>query len=1060
MPGHHTSQRGNIFLALFGAVALVGLLSYGVSQFIRGPLTNATNLTRTNTANQQMAVAGQMIISASALQLNADSSANNGDCDGDSYIEPLPYRDAGADPKPVGGGYIPNTVGATKRDPWGTEYGYCVWDPGAVTIPNADADCDIPDDDYRLAGAGDTVADSMVAVAIISAGKDKTFQTTCNAFVDGNADNLPDNTLVDKTSGTDDLILQFTYGEAQAAGGELWYLKLNSPSVATISKDVEIASGQTLQFDDDARLLIPTNLQLTDADCTGTAALQINEGALRLNVSSSPPVIQSCYDSDSGGGYAWEWGDAGGGGGAIAIDDLTDAATDYSTLYNVFMGSGTGGNSTGAITGTNNTAIGYQALRASTGFALQAGSNTAVGSQALRSTRQAYHNVAIGYRALEVNENGDYQIGIGSNTLRYSDATDNIGIGYNALTANSGGTANIGIGTSALGAKSINVGNIGIGYQAASQAAGGSSMVAIGHQAMRAGGGDNSIAIGYQAGYNANTSARISGIGYQALYSNTSGTDNVAVGSTALYSNVGGSSSTAIGYEAMRYANSSSAAFTTYNTAVGYNALRGSISAVANTGVSNTALGYYTLLNNTWGSNNVAIGAATTSNKAPLQINTTGTSNTAIGVAALGENTTGTNNVAIGTLALNSNVSANFSTAVGYGAMRYANSTGSSIITYNTAVGYQALMGSTTASANTGTSNVAIGHETLMNNTTGIRNIAIGAGSAGVSSPLKDNTVGDNNIAIGSGAMANSLAASQSVAIGSGAMIFWTNTGTPYDSNNVAIGFQALRGGLAVASNTGTSITAIGKEALRGNTSGAGNTAVGFEAGYAGTSIRTGSNNTFVGYQAQADNAAYTNGMALGNGAVLTASNRIVLGNTSIADIYAQVTSITGISDGRKKHDVADIPLGLDFIRALRPVEYRYNNGDDTLRYGFIAQETETALPDTLKPLIEKPQNGLALLTREKDADKTYRMAYGELTAPIVKAIQEQQTQIENLKSAVNAEPAAGSPDDIATLKSLVAAQGETIAALQTKLYTLCAGLMVLIAAGLGFALLARRRAV
>jgi hypothetical protein len=141
--------------------------------------------------------------------------------------------------------------------------------------------------------------------------------------------------------------------------------------------------------------------------------------------------------------------------------------------------------------------------------------------------------------------------------------------------------------------------------------------------------------------------------------------------------------------------------------------------------------------------------------------------------------------------------------------------------------------------------------------------------------------------------------------------------------------------------------------------------------------------------------AGYTNSTAIGSGAVITGSNRIILGNTSITGIYASVTSITAISDRRHKKDITDIDLGLSFINTLHPVSYRFNNGDDTLRYGLIAQDVEASLPDNLKSLVGKGENGLALLDRENNAEKTYRLNYFELLAPIVKAIQEIDAAVE-----------------------------------------------------------------
>ncbi|MHA8083929.1 hypothetical protein ACST14_10995, partial [Aquirufa sp. A-Brett2-15D] len=52
--------------------------------------------------------------------------------------------------------------------------------------------------------------------------------------------------------------------------------------------------------------------------------------------------------------------------------------------------------------------------------------------------------------------------------------------------------------------------------------------------------------------------------------------------------------------------------------------------------------------------------------------------------------------------------------------------------------------------------------------------------------------------------------------------------------------------------------------------------------GYAGNSVTTGSNNTLLGYGANVNNGALTNATAIGNGANVDASNKLVLGNTSV----------------------------------------------------------------------------------------------------------------------------------------------------------------------------------
>jgi hypothetical protein len=272
-----------------------------------------------------------------------------------------------------------------------------------------------------------------------------------------------------------------------------------------------------------------------------------------------------------------------------------------------------------------------------------------------------------------------------------------------------------------------------------------------------------------------------------------------------------------------------------------------------------------------------------------------------------------------------------------------------------------------------------VGYQCLFTNSTGSFNQAFGYRA------LYNNTV-DSNIGMGFQALYSNTSGTPNSAFGYKAL--YSNTTGAF---NTALGYQALY------TNTGDSNVAVGYQALYSTAAATGNVAVGTSAGNAGTANTVGTYNTFIGYQAQANANNYTNSTALGNTAVITASNRIVLGNASIAAIYAQVTSITAISDRRRKKDIAPMGLGLDFINKLNPVSYRFNNGDDTLRYGFIAQEVEDALGPSYRDLIEKekPEHDLALISRDSDKDRTYHLTYGELFSPIVKAIQEVNRKLE-----------------------------------------------------------------
>ncbi|MCZ8286385.1 MAG: tail fiber domain-containing protein, partial [Bacteroidia bacterium] len=120
-----------------------------------------------------------------------------------------------------------------------------------------------------------------------------------------------------------------------------------------------------------------------------------------------------------------------------------------------------------------------------------------------------------------------------------------------------------------------------------------------------------------------------------------------------------------------------------------------------------------------------------------------------------------------------------------------------------------------------------------------------------------------------------------------------------------------------------------------------------------------------------------------------TASNQVRIGNTAVTYAGVQV-AWTITSDKRWKTEIQPSGLGLSFIKALRPVSYiRKNDATKKIEYGFIAQEVETLLS----------ASGVAnsgLIT--KDEEGLLSMRYNDLISPMVKAIQEQQDMIEELK--------------------------------------------------------------
>ncbi|OAI41578.1 hypothetical protein AYO38_00665 [bacterium SCGC AG-212-C10] len=87
-------------------------------------------------------------------------------------------------------------------------------------------------------------------------------------------------------------------------------------------------------------------------------------------------------------------------------------------------------------------------------------------------------------------------------------------------------------------------------------------------------------------------------------------------------------------------------------------------------------------------------------------------------------------------------------------------------------------------------------------------------------------------------------------------------------------------------------------------------------------------------------------------------------------------------SDVRLKHNVEDIPYGLDSILALRPVTFALNSDPANLEHiGVVAQEVEQVLPS----IVYRPDG---------DPDATLSVNYTELIPVLIKAVQQQQEQI------------------------------------------------------------------
>jgi trimeric autotransporter adhesin len=530
--------------------------------------------------------------------------------------------------------------------------------------------------------------------------------------------------------------------------------------------------------------------------------------------------------------------------------------------------------------------------------------------------------------------------------------------------------------------------------------------------------------------YNANSvpigGANNSGFGLSVLTANTSGNHNAGCGNYALLSNTSGVYNAAMGLNALRF-----------NTTGNYNSALGGASVYQNTtGSENVGVGVQALRNNTTGNKNTALGTS-------ALLNSNADLNTATGFETMFTNTSGSENTGLGSRALYSNSAGKYNVAVGYQALYSTTGDGNQAFGYqcmysntsglqNTGVGYKCLYSNTT-----GNNNNAFGLLCMQNNTTGNQNTAMGATALG------GNTSGSYNAAFGNVALSSNTTGWFNTAIGDNSMPYSStgvhNAGLGYASLlanttghfNTACGSEALYG-----NTTGLSNTSAGRRSLYNNTTGSYNSAVGEAAlinngigeynvsvGYKSGNVPNGNNeNTFVGAFADLTPfSSFNHATALGANAVVNASNRVWLGSAA-DDVWGAVATFIA-SDQRFKSSVKEDDVkGLEFIKLLRPVVYNFEakkftehltaGMPDSVRKshldrdfskvtairqtGFLAQEVEAAAE-------KSGYNFNGVHKPESDHD-TYGISYATFVVPLVKAVQEQQQQIEKQDATIAAQ--------------------------------------------------------
>jgi len=263
--------------------------------------------------------------------------------------------------------------------------------------------------------------------------------------------------------------------------------------------------------------------------------------------------------------------------------------------------------------------------------------------------------------------------------------------------------------------------------------------------------------------------------------------------------------------------------------------------------------------------------------------------------------------------------------------------------------------------------------------------VATGAGAANVD--------GSYNVYIGADAGLNAVSGSLNTYVG-------FNAGK---ASTTAISSTFIGNKAGEVSTTASYNTFIGERSGQGNTTGEENTFVGRTSGLSNT---IGTKNTIIGSTADVASNNLSNATAIGYGAIVSASNSLVLGNGANVgigisnpayplDVVGNVhgNSFINSSDVRWKKDITTLPNSLNKIMNMRGIEYTWREDspfgkvDRTRQIGFVAQEMEAVIPE--------------LVTTDPNGFKSVK--YANVTAVLVEAVKEQQSQIEALKKTIEA---------------------------------------------------------
>jgi hypothetical protein len=488
------------------------------------------------------------------------------------------------------------------------------------------------------------------------------------------------------------------------------------------------------------------------------------------------------------------------------------------------------------------------------------------------------------------------------------------------------------------------------------------------------------------------------------------------------------------------------------------------------TGCNNISLGVNSLYENMYGNSNIVMGTES------LSLSVDPINNIAIGYKSLKEDTHPSNNIAIGNLAMETTNNTEYNIAIGsqalnsmsgcYNNIGIGKNVGLNSMYFNNNIG----IGSYALTESGGNLNIAIGFSAY-SNADGSNNVCIGENSGlnlagnsniGIGKNSLNNILGNDNIIINNNSgFGNSKNISNLIQMGNSnifsgtdyeisntySLFFGNNNGNEIKSsiNYICIGHDNFNNIIGTNNNIflGNNICAespsnsnlfnnicIGNNVLYNNNTGTKNTSIGYQSLYNNIN---GENNIALGYRAGYTNTSdYSNIICLGTNSVATGNNQVILGTAGM-DVYGG--SYNNLSDFRDKTDIQNIDLGLEFIKKLRPVNYKFDFRKDYFIPEPIKEANETIEAFNLRKKNAKLANTLSNANLNKNGkfkhkrihhgfiaqevgdlgifggyqnhslnggDDIHTLNYSEFIAPMTKAIQELAEKNEQLEAKLN----------------------------------------------------------